>query len=148
MNRFSQTIAKAVRGNQAALEFLAAFHQIIEVWDDLIDKDNQVSDVAINAAFHIALISLPRNPFYREHFNVINPVIDSAILDWLAANELEKSTKECDLREAYVLRCSCLSVTVQCAKIIGGVEWAASINHELRSLPDQWPEYAAKHRVQ
>lgn len=138
---------RAVRGDMEALAFIEALHQIVDLWDDLIDRDKCVSDEEISLAFTNALISLPRNSFYVRHFSLLNPLIDAGITDWHTANALEATKDEINLREAYVLRCSLLTVTIMVAKIIGGPEWARQISFELRTLGDEWPAYSTKHGV-
>lgn len=137
-----------MKGNQDAARFVLALHQIVDTWDDLIDKDKSVSDSDIHAAFTGALIEIPRNPFYQANFMRLNPVIEAAIADWHTANALEDKKDEANLREAYVLRCSGYSVAVMCAAVVGGDEWAKKVNLELRSQPSEWTAYAAKHGVQ
>jgi hypothetical protein len=131
-----------LRGNADAITFIRQIHEIAEVWDDLIDKDKPVCDSAINGAFYRALIGLPRNAFYREHFALLNPVMEAAILDWFTANDLEHRREGDDLHTAYVLRCGAQALTVMAARIIGGVEWARRVNLELRSQGDTWAEYS------
>lgn len=142
-----QTFLEWMKGDTAAAQFVVNLHGIFEIWDDLIDKDKPVSDANINAAFMGALVILPRNPFYQAHFTLLNPLVESAILDWHTANALEAKKDEASLREAYVIRCSFYVVPVMCARIIGGQEWAQSVNLSLRSQPSEWPAYAAKHGV-
>ncbi|MGZ5165754.1 MAG: hypothetical protein ACXWCQ_35110 [Burkholderiales bacterium] len=131
-----------LRGHDDAIAFIQLIHEIAEIWDDLIDKDNPVSDSAIDGAFYRALVTLPRNGFYRQHFALLSPILEAAILDWFAANDLERRRAGDDLRTAYVLRCGAQALTVMAARIIGGVEWARRVNLELRSSGDSWAEYS------
>lgn len=146
MKELDGLIAKATRGEPDAAAFLTGLHRIVDIWDDLIDKDKPVDDAAINAAFYAALVAIPRNPFYRAHFALLSPLIESAIIDWHTANALEKTGGD-DLRTAHALRCAGYSVLIMCARIIGGVEWAEEVSLELRSGQSDWAEYAEKHKV-
>jgi len=136
--------AKWLKGHASAVEFVLLVHQIVELWDDLIDLDKPVTREEIDAAFYAALIQLPRNAFYRENFGLLNPVFESVILDWFTSNALEKTGKEDSLRIAFVLRCGVLSLTAMSARIIGGVKWAQQVNLELRAVREDWAEYLAK----
>jgi hypothetical protein len=135
-------------GDLSAAAMLIDIWRIAELWDDLIDRDKPVKDEDINAAFYTAIISLPRNEFYQRHFLQINPLMESAIIDWHAANALEKNGSEVALRQAYVLRCSLVNLIVVAAKIIGGMDLARTVSGEVRMSGDTWTEYALKHRVQ
>jgi hypothetical protein len=117
-------------------------HAIVETWDDLVDGDKPVPEGAINSAFHKALIDLPRNAFYRQHFNVLNPLIESAILDWTAANVMEHRRDGDDLRRAYVLRSNIFNLTTMAARIIGGVEWGQQVAVKQWSMLEPWAEYS------
>lgn len=141
----SERIRKFVRGDEQAYEFLMSIHRIVDTWDDLIDKDKPISDDEINNAFHMALIGIPRNPFYRANFALLNPLLESAIVDWHTANVLEKRGDEVSLREAYVIRCSIYTLDIMSARILGGNDWALAVSLEIRSFGNEWPLYAAKH---
>lgn len=135
-----------LKDDAEAISFILTIHQIIELWDDLIDEEN-VTDELVNAAFYAALITLPRNAFYQRNFVLLNPLVESAIFDWWTANTFEQKQDTESLRTSYILRCAGLSLTVMSARIVGGVQWALTVNNELRSLGDTWAEYAAKHKV-
>jgi hypothetical protein len=128
-----------LKGDEDAVSLNAAVHQVVEVWDDLIDRDGPVVAEAINNAFYLLFVTIPRNAFYQQHFSVLNPLIESAILDWHAANEFERRRHQ--LETAFGLRCAGQALTVMCARIIGGVEWARSVNVQLRSSGETYAEY-------
>ncbi len=146
MKTMGEIIAKATRGDASAAEFLTALHQVVDLWDDLIDKDRPVSSDAINTAFYDLLVTLPRNAFYQRNFALLNPLIESAIIDWHTANALEASKQS--MQTAYGLRCSGQAVSIMVARIVGGPSFAENIALELRSAGDTWADYAAKHGVQ
>lgn len=128
-------------GNASAIAFITAVHQVVEVWDDLIDKD-PVTPSEINAAFYTLFVTIPRNGFYQEHFALLSPIIETAIMDWHTANELEARKEQ--LETAFGLRCAGQALTVMCARIIGGVEWARKVNMELRTSGETFAAYAAE----
>jgi hypothetical protein len=138
----NEKIARWLKGDAAAIEFITGVHAIAEVWDDLIDGD-QPSPADINTAFVQALIVLPRNVFYQRNFALLNPVMEAAILDWLTANALEAKGEREGLRTAFVLRCSAMTLTAMAARIIGGWAWAKQVNSEMRSQGDTWADYVA-----
>lgn len=140
----TEHLGQWLRGNTDAIDLVLAVHDVVEVWDDLIDKDAEIRPEAINAVFYAALVTIPRNRFYKQHFDLLNPIIEAAILDWHTANALETRKTNDDLRNAYVLKCTGQLLTVLCARIIGGVNWARSVNLKIRSLGETWAEYSAE----
>lgn len=137
---FSEMLTGWLKGNPEAIRFILAVHDVVELWDDLIDQDKEATPENINRVFYRALIEIPRNRFYQAHFDTLSPLIESAIFDWHTANDFEKRKEH--LETAFGLRCTLQSLTVMSARIIAGVEWAQSVNNEIRSLGETWAEYA------
>lgn len=135
------------RGDADAVNLVLILHSIVETWDDLIDQDKPISSAQISTAFHNALITLPRNAFYQRNFARLNPLIEAAIVDWLSANEFERSHDAQKITMAYGLRYTLYSVTALIAAIIGGLEWATTVNMEFRALAEPWSAYAREHGV-
>jgi len=50
-------------GNKDAVRCVLDLGQIVETWDDLIDKDKPISDQDISGSFYAATVNLPLNPF-------------------------------------------------------------------------------------
>jgi hypothetical protein len=129
-------VATAVRNNPDALAFLRTIAQILHFWDDLIDRDHEIDDRQINDAFTLALIELPRNAFYREHFDTLNVILQNAITNWHIANQLEREPHNEDrvrvsLMTAFVIRSSYIDLLTQSALIVGGMDWAAHCGPEI-----------------
>lgn len=120
------------RDEAAARDFLLAIHDIAHVWDDLIDKDKQLSDDQINDAFFKALVVIPNNPFYRQHFGALQPLVVTAILNWLTANKLEDAGSEDDKRIAFVTRSAYTDLITYVAMLVGGPGWAVQQGPEIR----------------
>lgn len=132
-------IEKWLLGHAAAIDFINTIFDIVETWDDLIDKDTDITDADINAAFRKSLVDLPRNTFYREHFERLNPLVESAIFDWLTANGMERENDY--LETAYGLKCSGQSLIIMSASIIGGHEHASQVSDEVRRSGETWRQY-------
>ena len=62
-------------GNQSAVDFCITIGSIAEIWDDLIDKDKDVSNAEINETFWDCLIRLPNNYFFNEHKAFLTPLM-------------------------------------------------------------------------
>ena len=127
----NQLLDRVLMGNQAAISFCEEFFGLTQIWDDLYDGDNYVEPETINEAFWVALISLPNNPFYQQHFGYLNTIIQSAIMDWLDSNKLVDGTHEHKCA-AYVLRDSASNLVIHCAYLIGGYDWMREISIDVR----------------
>lgn len=138
MKTFPQLVRKWLRGNEAAVAFVLSLHEVVETWDDMIDKDEHVSPERMSRAFHLALVDIPRNGFYQDHFALLSPIVEAAIFDWYAANEFERRQ---NFEIAWGLANAGLCVTVMCARILGGPEWAKEVNVEFRELTESLSEF-------
>lgn len=131
------------KGDQWAVQLCLDLFTTAQVWDDLIDKDKPVNNDAINAAFFIALINIPANPFYREYGAHLRPLILNAILRWKDANKLEHGSLS-DQHQAFIHRAAIYDIFVMCAYLIGGVKWAEEVGPEMRQLYGEKFENFAK----
>ena len=123
---------RAMRGNTGALQFLDLITGILHLWDDLQDKDKAVSDAMVSKGFWDALVELPRNAFYAQHFEALNSTLAVAIQNWHAANAMEASTSESDKEIAFIIRSAYVDLVILCAIIVGGYEWGREVTPEIR----------------
>jgi hypothetical protein len=121
-----------LQGNKSAVEFCQIIFRISQTWDDLVDRDKNVTNDDINIMMFEALVSLPENHFYQQHAIVLTPLLRSYITDWLAANELQVEDSEKSKQIAFVIRSSVSSIITQCAYLIGGYSWMCKVNAEVR----------------
>ena len=124
----------AYQGNAAAVDLVRTIAEISHIWDDLIDRDKPVSDAQINRAFMIALLELPKNQFYQAHCLDLLPVMTAGTLNWLTANEYEKTQDQEAHALAHVLRYGIADLVLYIAYIIGGQEWAQQVAPKLRRI--------------
>jgi hypothetical protein len=121
-----------LKGNADAIEFMHTISRISQFLDDLYDGDNDKDDACrkADALVHAmdVLIHLPRNVFYSKFCTELQPIIELGLNDWIAANEFERRGGDHFMRIAYVIRDNAYSLVVTCARIIGGVDWAAEIS--------------------
>lgn len=132
-------VEKALKNNESALQFVRTVAGVLHAWDDLIDRDKPVSDADVNGAFLGALVTLPRNAFYRDHFEALNTILVSSIINWRVATQIERehACEGEDLKIAYIIRSTYVDLLVMSAAIIGGVEWAVSHGYEIREWAHQ-----------
>ena len=112
-------------GHEDALLFVNTLFHICDIWDDLIDRDKKLEDWQIHRAFYDALVTLPRNNFYRANFVELNATVETLIQAWWLSTQLEKCVhNDALLQTANVLRCRAFDIITKSAMIIGGVEHA------------------------
>jgi hypothetical protein len=127
-----QFLYQMLRSNSDATEFCCTLIEVLHTWDDLIDRDKPVSPEKINQAFWQALVELPRNPFYQQHFHDLIPCLMVAIQNWYAANAMEATESEADKAIAFILRSSYADIVIQAAYLIGGCAWARVVTPKIR----------------
>jgi hypothetical protein len=121
----------AMRGDMDAVGLVMSVVKIADVWDNLIDKDKDVSDEDINQAFWLACVEIPRNPAFRRYQLDITSVFSMGIINWHVANKLQAGDDHAK-QIAHVTRYSIADVSLYLATAIGGPEWAIEVGPELR----------------
>lgn len=121
----------AMRGDMDAVGLVMSVVKIADVWDNLIDKDKDVSDEDINQAFWLACVEIPRNPAFRRYQLDITSVFSMGIINWHVANKLQTGDDHAK-QIAHVTRYSIADVSLYLATAIGGPEWAIEVGPELR----------------
>lgn len=123
-------------GNVAAAQFCEDILFIAHVWDDQIDRDNARGDHDVDTAWTKALIDIPRNPFYRAHFDLLSPIMAMAINHWRASRAYEADPKACLTRlgVAFTIRSSYMDVLIMCAMIVGGHDYGLDAEFKLREI--------------
>lgn len=116
-------------GIQPAIDFFLLIANISQVWDDLIDKDNQQSDDQINLMMWQALIELNENPFFAQNIQQLLPVMKKAIVNWLTSNQHEAAGDKEMLKVSYIKRSCVTDIAIFVALLCGGLE------HSLRYAP-------------
>lgn len=122
-----------LKGNDDAVALINLLAGVSQVWDDLVDQDQEVSTTQISNTFVDMLVHLPRNRFYQMYFDELQPLIEAAILDWFTANTLEKGDSH-SRTVAYVLRDSLTAVLIRAMALVGGFEYAAAMAPEVRRV--------------
>lgn len=121
-----------LKGHQQACAFIETMFSIAHTCDDLTDRDTTVAAAQIQESYWKALIELPRNPFYVEHFALLNGAMQTAFLNWQIANQLEQTAGAQPKQVAFILRSSYTDLIALCAWIIGGSDWAIQVGVESR----------------
>lgn len=140
---FDDRASYFLRNHQPAMECVRAVFDVLHVWDDLIDRDRYVTDEEIMTAFWLALVELPTNAFYVQHFSALHPILVNAIVNWRAATAMEREGDEHDRSIAFILRGAYSDVLSMSALLVGGLEWSVRVTPEIRQWmhPERYPEY-------
>lgn len=121
-----------VLGNQSAADFLDTVTEVAHFWDDLIDGDKKLGDAEIHARMFDAMVTLPRNAFYRDNFTGLNATLAVAAANWQAATKMEREGDAAKLNIAFILRSSYADLVTHAALIVGGPEWAQQVAYAVR----------------
>ena len=119
-------------GNQDALNMYRMFRDLAHVWDDLVDKDNPVTEDQINNAFLICLAYMPANPFYRHIQEQIMPMWLTVISAYEAGNKFEREKDEHGLEIAHTLRYAAGHIVSYMVHVCVGRDQAKEI------MPEVW----------
>lgn len=138
-------LVEVLQGNMAAVAFCENLFRISQIWDDLVDGDKPVPTAAKNEAFWRALISVNENPFYFKHAQELLPLVRSAIVDWMDANDLERQDDH-GRDIAFTLRDAIGAIVIHCAYIIGGFPLMRKVSVDVRRRihDESLGEYKAK----
>lgn len=119
-------------GNQDALNMYRMFVDLAHLWDDLVDKDKDVSQAEINNAFLICLVYLQANPFYLKIQPQVMPMWITVVSAYETANKFEKDKDEHGLEIAHNLRYAAGHIVAYAVYVCVGPEKAREI------MPDVW----------
>jgi len=119
-------------GNVEAIQFVVRVFRALHVWDDLIDKDKNITDDEVNSVFWDLLVVLPADPFYVRNLALLNSTLVNAIINWHIANKLEREGDEKDKSIAFILRGAYIDILSASAFVVGGMNWATEIGPAIR----------------
>ena len=119
-------------GNVDALNVFRMFGDLAHLWDDLVDKDVEVSEAAINNAFLICLVYLPANPFYRSIQAEVMPMWITVVSAYRTANQLERDKDAHGIEIAHGLRYAAGNIIAYVVHVCVGPEKATEY------MPDVW----------
>lgn len=130
----NQQILDWLCGNEYAAAFYNTLWTVAQTWDDLVDKDKEVPEEAINNAFILALVDLKKNAFYLAYQKELDPLIILAISDWLDSVAYEKSKLDDQLDLAYSIRFSIVNLLIYSSFLLGGWSHMRTVSTEVRQM--------------
>lgn len=85
-----KNLAESFQLPPAAVDWLCDLFSAIQTFDDYQDGDD-VSLRALHTLIWTTLVSLPQNPFFKAHSDVLLPLVATNILKWHGANHTERA---------------------------------------------------------
>lgn len=119
-------------GNEDALNMYRMLVDLAHTWDDLVDKDKDVTEAEINNAFLVCLVYLQANPFYRSIQEQVWPMWLTVVSSYETANHFEKTKDPHGIEIAHTLRYAAGHIVAYAVHVCVGAEKAKEY------LPDVW----------
>ena len=134
-------------GNQDGVVMMEAMRTLAHIWDDLIDRDKQVSSEDVNKAFHIALVELPMNPLYQFIQKEVAPMWLTTILAYDTANRFEKAKDAHGIEIAHNLRYAAGHIIAYAVHVCVGTEKAREYLPEIWKIivAERFEDYSKEH---
>lgn len=121
-------------GNVDALNMYKMFIDLSHVWDDMVDKDKELSEDKVNNAFLVCLVYLPSNPFYQRIQRDIMPMWISVVSAFQTGNKFERDKDEHGIEIAHNLRYAAGHILAYAVHVCVGPEKAKEV------LPELWKD--------
>lgn len=125
---------KIAKGDKDAYEYMCIMAKVFRSWDDLYDKDKEVTPDQANEVMAQLNFELSRNQFYVKYYHVLAAFTLLAWNAWMDSNEWkgveDKSKGIC----AFFLRDMCNELEPLVAWLVGGKEHVRSISIEYREF--------------
>jgi hypothetical protein len=130
-----EKISYFLRDDEHAIDLALMYIHIADVWDDLIDLDQEVGGETINQMMWMALSGIPRNPFFRRFHDELLPIVEVAICNWVASDVLRSDIDNQKAQEiANVIRHGLSDLLIHMARLIGGPSWAMCVAPAIKLL--------------
>lgn len=118
-------------GDTDAFNMYRMFIDLSHTWDDMVDRDKELTEDQTNNAFLICLVYLPSNPFYQLIQRDIMPMWISVVSAFQAGNKFEKEKDEHGIEIAHNLRYAAGHILAYAVHVCVGPEKAKEIVPEL-----------------
>jgi hypothetical protein len=125
-----------------ALEFLTLVLNAIEVWDDIVDKDNRISVDDIHNVFTQLLVKLPTNEFYQRNYAALAGMVIVCTSAWHTSNSIDNTAE--GKAHGYTLRKEFINLVVLCVALTSSVadaRKASLLGWTCSAADDSFDEY-------
>lgn len=128
----AEKILKWCNFNADAARLVSDLFELSQIADDLVDNDKPGDNSGrMVRLLHLALISIPANPFHANFKGWLSPMISAALLAWDQANVLEMGGKKTEKAFAFAYRDLLELLLVQVAHLTGGLTHAREAQDEI-----------------
>ncbi len=121
-------------GDELAISFINQLFYAVELWDDLIDKDVEITNNRINKVFTMLMFSLPSNDFFIAHRAHFLPMIMQSINAFHDANILASSDNKKLRNLAFHIRNLGIEIHIATAFLVGGYDHMRAVSSEIREF--------------
>jgi hypothetical protein len=121
-------------GNASAIDFINRLFDAVELWDDLIDKDVEISDAHINRVFGSLMFFLPANDWFIDNRKYYLPLMMASINAFHDANAMQDSESPRLRNLAFHIRNFGIELHIATALLIGGYEHMRAVSGEIREF--------------
>lgn len=133
MSPDQEFVLAATKGNHDAANLIMTLSKICDLWDDLVDGDKELTEKNKVELFWMCLVTVPSNPFYKQHYDMLVPVLATGVCDWIIANTFEKSGEREKVIVAHNLRFFALNTALFIVLLCG-----RSLDHVREFGPELW----------
>ena len=135
-------------GNDWAIRWLLQYWDACELFDDLVDRDKEISDSRAIRCLYECLVDMPSNPFFVENAFRLIPIVSAGITDWVNATQLEKNPTEKNLRVSFVMRNAYMNILNTVIEITRGREVMLGLSMDIIDFfgHDSFEEYSSEHK--
>ncbi|MCC7122263.1 MAG: hypothetical protein IT493_11965 [Gammaproteobacteria bacterium] len=131
---------KYFNGNVDAFRFVEMMSYLANFWDDLVDCDKSMPEERIHQMMWLALIDLPRNRFYQQHYAALSGLMASGAMEYMVAREFERTRDPHGLELAHNLRYGIGQVATYVAMMCGASPALIAEMHQ-RCKPERIADY-------
>ena len=133
-------------GCPEAEAWILDYFDVAELFDDLIDKDKEITRDRIYQALFECMVDMPNNPFFVEHRAVLIPILHMGINCWMDSNALEKRHALEGLHFSYVMRAAYMAIIQTVVELVQGRDAMRDCSLEIVEFfgTETFAEYRAK----
>lgn len=107
--------------DKGAVDMCVLLFKISQLFDDIYDEGKLEKSEALELMYMV-MVDLPQNRFYSTFQGKLQPLIESFILQWMSANNLEDKKEQ--LEKSYMLRAFLFQIFHFSAMVLKGKDFA------------------------
>lgn len=136
------------KGDQQVVDMFETIRVIAHTWDDLVDKDVEVTPEAVNQMMEMALVTLPLNPFFQANSSLLYPVLITSVVSYITSTKLERKGDDHSLELAHFLRYAIYMLPLMAMIIKGGTAHGVEMLEKTASIMirERFEEFYKEHK--